>query len=181
MRLLTQADCWKAILDGKTLKRRKSEIKVKLNEDGFVRDEEGVKFGLTIPDDWEVYDDTFEMKPAEWGISNDGRVCLAYSNVINNIQEFGMKYHTEELAEKARDEMREANILRYWASVIDPTWKADWDDTKQEKWFIEHGVSAGTYYTNYKYTLPILGTVYMSRKAAIKICEALNNKELSLD
>jgi len=172
----TQKEIYQALLDGKTLVNEVDGFTIKLRNDML-----DANISFSKPEEWSIYDDTFEMKPAEWGISNDGRVCLAYSNVINNIQEFGMKYHTEELAEKARDEMREANILRYWASVIDPTWKADWDDTKQEKWFIEHGVSAGTYYTNYKYTLPILGTVYMSRKAAIKICEALNNKELSLD
>ena len=123
-------------------------------------------------------DDTFEMKPADWIMTNSGEIYNSTINDISESQLFGMKYHTKELAERARNKMKEANLLRYWASVVDPTWEADWDNTNQRKWFIDY--YANNYSANFCYTDKRIGTVYMSATAVNSICEALNSKELVL-
>ena len=162
-------EIYQALLDGKTL----------VNNSGvYLTLENSATVYIEDPEQWSIYNE-WEMKPAEWWVRNDGLVGYDYDSELNEqVQKFGMKYHTEELAERARDEMKESNLLRYWASVIDPDWKPDWKDRKQKKWYIEHEVPINAYYRGYKYAIPMLGTVYMSEEAATKICEALNSGEL---
>ena len=165
----SQKEIYQALLDGKTLIHKNGRTKVSINEK--------ISFAFADPQDWKIYDE-WEMEPADWVIINTGRVYFEYSDGISTPQKFGMKYHTEKLAEKARGEMKEANLLRYWASVIDPEWEADWEDIEQEKWHI--------YFSNRKYIFDCaysskqIGLIYMSEEAAEKICKALNNGELKL-
>ena len=76
--------------------------------------------------------------------------------------------------------MKESNILRYWASVVDPTWEIDWENIEQEKYYIDFDIREKEYLVFTSNTYKTLSTVYMSEKAATKIAEALNNKELVL-
>ena len=122
----------------------------------------------------------WRMKPAKWIVDLDAKIYKGANDYITDAQEFGMKYHTKELAEKARDEMKEANLLRYWVSVIDPEWEADWEDIGQEKYYIDFDIREKEYLIFTSNAYKTLGTVYMSEEAAIKIVEALNNGELVL-
>ena len=37
---------------------------------------------------------------------------------VTNVQRFGMKFHTRAAAEKARDQMRRAKLIRYLVSTM---------------------------------------------------------------
>jgi hypothetical protein len=165
-----QREIYEALLGGKTL-IHVDGIKVVL-EDTFP-----ITWTFKHPQDWSIYKDTFEMKPASWVITNRGEV-LNSDRDVSTSQKFGMAFHTKEHVERAREEMREANLLRYWASVVDPTWRADWDNEEQEKWFIE--LYNNEYRTEDTDVFKAIGTVYMSEETATKICEALNNGGLTL-
>ena len=119
----------------------------------------------------------WEMEPAKCYISSDGKISVLHSTTsINMAQKFGMKRHTKELAEIACKRMKEANLLEYWASVIDPDWRDE--GIGRVAWYV--------YYSDGKYNIDRwkyhrgIGSVYMSRKSAIKICNALNKGELKL-
>ena len=163
-------EIYQALLDGKTLVNKKNTHLTLENSSVLC---------VGDPKQWNIYNE-WEMKPAEWSIRNTGLLIRDTTEEVTLTQKFGMKYHTRETANKAIKEMRKTNLLRYWASVIDPDWKPDWRNESQKKWYIEHKISTNTYYGNYNYTIPMLGTVYMSKKAVIKICEALNKGELKL-
>ena len=169
-----QAKIYQALLDGKTIQNKKTKLKLALNSHSNLNFNDCFEH----PEDWEIYNE-FKMEPAEWTITDQGKV--RYDEfVISDIQKFGMKYHTEELAEKARDEMREANLLRYWASVIDPEWKADWNNYRQYRYYVYYDFRLNKYLKSWNDGFKRLGLVYMSEKTAKKICDALNKGELEL-
>jgi len=170
----SQREIYQALLDGKTLINKREGLSVKLEGNSQII----CTFGY--PEDWSIYDETWKMKPADWYVLNTSEIMKSPIKYISTSQKFGMMYHTEEHAKRARDEMRKANLLRYWASVIGPEWKANWKNKNQEKWYIFYDNKNNRYILDYSAYLKTLGTVYMSKKTATRICEALNNGELTL-
>jgi len=158
-----------ALLDGKTLKNNLGIYLTLENSQAIYIDD---------PRQWNIHN-KWKMEPAKWWIMSTGEVSRGTTKEVTRAQEFGMKYHTKEAAEKARDEMREANLLRYWTSVIDPKWEADWGNVNQDKWFI-YKTKYKKYEYDYSWVSKGIGTVYMSEETARKICEKLNNGELKL-
>ena len=51
-----QKEIYQALLDGKTLIHRNTNNKVSINK--------RIDFSFYTPQDWEIYDNTFKMKPA---------------------------------------------------------------------------------------------------------------------
>jgi len=166
-----QREIYQALLDGEAL----------VNNSGiYLTLENSTRICIEDPRQWRICNE-WEMHPAEWSIINTGEIGRCATKEITKAQKFGMKYHTREAAERARDEMKEANLLRYWVSVIDPDWKADWNNEAQEKSYISYDNTRNKYVINYNTYLKRISTVYMSEKAATKICEALNDGELTLN
>jgi len=166
-------ELYQALIDGKTLINTcGSKLTLKNSSMVCVGD----------PEQWTVCNE-WAMKPAEWYILSSGEIMESPIEYISSPQRLGMKYHTKELAERARDEMREGNILRYWASVIDPEWKpdwkTDWDKPTQPKYYIFKNQD-GEYKISRTFGNKLLGTVYMDKETADKICNGLNSRELQL-
>ena len=120
----------------------------------------------------------WEMKPASWFINQvEDYVQELPHEYIASGQKIGLKRHTKELAELSAKRMKQANLLEYWAMVIDPEWRDEGVGTKA--WYIFH-TSGGIYTVDWHNSARHLGQVYMSEKAAREICEALNDGELVL-
>ena len=57
MKLCTQADCWRAILDGKTLVNEKGN-KAKLSKDGKARNiQNRIDYNFVCPEYWEILEE----------------------------------------------------------------------------------------------------------------------------
>lgn len=117
------------------------------------------------------------MKHADWRITPTGEVKLAAIGEVSATQEFGMKRHTKELAELSANRMKQANLLEYWAMVIDPEWR--YEGMGDAGWLV-YKDRFGRYVTDLHLSSRFLGQVYMSKKAAREICDALNSGELVL-
>jgi len=162
-------EIYQALADGKTLKCKGFDNKITIENAG--------EWNISRPEDWSIYD-MWEMQPAGWFISNFGEVMKSNNNDVTDAQLFGMKFFTKELAERARDEMKEANLIRYWASVIEPNWIADWGNAEQEKWFIDYNNVTSKYEVNWTIYRKTVGVTYMSKAAVNCICEALDSGKL---
>jgi hypothetical protein len=119
----------------------------------------------------------WEMKPAEWYISTYGEV-VEHSELLkqytkkNKAQLFGMVYHTKEQAEKAKNQMKKANLLRYWVSTMQ-----DLDEGRAYIFKCRNGKYDWFYSTLGRVSF---GEIYMTEDTAEKICNALNKGELEL-
>jgi hypothetical protein len=114
----------------------------------------------------------WKMEPAKWQIISDGSIMTSYNSKVTIAQEFGIKFHSEEAAKKARDQMKRANLLRYLVSTM--------QDLDEGTMFIFKNSKNGKYYMDTMYGRDSLCEVYMTEKTAKKICKALNNGELKL-
>jgi hypothetical protein len=154
-------ELYEALLDGKTL-IHSSGHKTTLEESGLNNFRE--------PEDWVIYTPKWEMKPAKWWISCSGCIHSGKVDFVSSDQKFGMKYHTKEAAEKAINQMRRANLLRYWVSTM--------QDLDEGTYFIYE--EDGKYYKENDIYRSNIGIIYMTKETAEKISEALNNGELIL-
>jgi hypothetical protein len=112
----------------------------------------------------------WKMEPAEWIIGHNGQISKTDYAEITNTQRFGMKLHTKEQAEKARDQMRDANLLRYWVSTM--------QSLDEGTAFIYE--EDGNYYYSLDNKRVDIGKVYMKEETAKRICDALEKGELVL-
>jgi len=113
----------------------------------------------------------WEMKPALWCIYRVGSIHPIGTNYVSLEQKFGMGFHTEEAAQKARAQMRRANLLRYWVSTMQSLDEGDW--------FIRYNGLTNKY-EPYMDRGELIGVVKMTKKTVRKICDALNSGELKL-
>jgi hypothetical protein len=154
-------EIYQALLAGKTLKHI-SGCKMNL--------ETSANHNFSNPEDWKIYEYQWEMKPAKWLVDYEGDIEYTPIDIIAIAQKFGMKFHSENQAEKARDQMKQTNLLRYWVSTM--------QDLDEGTFYIY--VKDNKYYEAIDDNRGVMGKIYMTEKTAIKICEALNNGELEL-
>jgi hypothetical protein len=156
-------EIYQALIDGETLKHKNGRT-TNLNTSECV--------DFSHPEDWEIYKPKWEMELANYYITNYGKVEDSMIDMITDAQKFGMKYHTREQAEKARDQMKRANLLRYWVSTMQNLDEGVYTVFKNgytDKW--EPGNANRR---------DEIGRIYMTRETAKKICDALNSGELKL-
>jgi hypothetical protein len=156
-------EIYRALLDGKTLKHKngfKTTLKTSANH------------SFEVVRDWQVYEPKWEMEPANYYITNYGEVDGSTIDMVTDTQEFGMKYHTKEQAEKARDQMKRANLLRYWVSTM--------QDLNEGVYTVFRNGYTDKWEPGNANRRDEIGRIYMTRETAKKICDALNNGELEL-
>ena len=156
-------EVYQALLDGKTL----------IHRVGHQADlETSTMYEFSRPEDWEIYKPEWKMEPAGWWISQSGSINASKVDFISSDQKFGVKFHIKEQAKKARDQMKKANLLRYWVSTL--------QDLDEGNHFIEC-ISNKYYYGTERYPGRIsLDRIYMTKKTAEIICDALNSGGLKL-
>jgi hypothetical protein len=155
-------EIYQALLDGKKIRNTNS------GRIYSIKDAPNLNF--SILDQWEIYKSKWEMTPARWVIGNRGNIFEGFGEVTE-AQRFGMKYHTKEQAQTARDQLKRANLLRYWVSTM--------QDLDEGGYTIyKHPTVGGYQYCEDTYTN--IGAVTMKKEAAIKICDALNSGDLEL-
>jgi len=84
------------------------------------------------------------------------------------------RYKSHELMMIAMNNSNTRNKLEAYSRVIDP----DWRENKQSDYYIS--TNGSRFNVGYHHNYKNLGSVYMSEKAAIRIAEALNNKEITI-
>jgi len=95
-----------------------------------------------------------------------------------NVQN-GRCYPTKELAEIAMNNSNTRNKLEAYSRVIDPEWREVWEGM-HINYYIWFQAESGEYKVGDAMYTKQLGTVHMSRKAANRIVQALNNKEITI-
>jgi hypothetical protein len=155
-------EIYQALLDGKTL--------VYIAGDRITLDNSHL-YSFSEPEKWEIYEPKWEMRPAGWGVSHIGKIYEAQKEVTEN-QKFGVKFHSEKQAEKARDKMKRSNLLRYWVSTM--------QDLDEGNYRIIYYLETEKYEVRYDDYYQSFAEVYMTEITARKICNALNNGELTL-
>jgi uncharacterized protein YmfQ (DUF2313 family) len=97
---------------------------------------------------------------------------MAIEHGVTSPQKFGMKFHTREQAEKAKAQMKQSNLLRYWVSTLqelgDGNCKIVYSPETEQ-----YEIECDDYYQS-------PSEVYMTINTAKKIRQALNNGELEL-
>ena len=111
-------------------------------------------------------------KSGKWAIDSDGDIFQWETTLAT--REFGTEYQTEEQAIKARDAMRKHNRLLAWLSENDDGWVADWDNKRQEKYFVYYDAYSKNYKILFHIEHVLLIVVYMSKANAKKLCDLLN-------
>jgi len=109
--------------------------------------------------------------------------CFGIDTIFDEHQERNVQngrcYPTEELAEIAMNNSNTRNKLEAYSRVVDTDWREDWEGM-HINYYILFRVKSGEYKVEYAMYSKQLGTVYMSRKAANRIVQALNNKEITI-
>jgi hypothetical protein len=114
----------------------------------------------------------WEMQPASLLITNSGYIVDVCTGHITEVQKFGMKFHTEEAAEEAQNQMRRANRLRYWVSTLQHLGEGDY--------FIAFSQSSSQYKVFCSHDSKSPAEVYMTSETAREICVGLNEGILEL-
>jgi len=113
---------------------------------------------------------------AKWIIPAEGWLCE--DNNANHTQA-GRRRATKELAERCAKASKERDLLEAYRDYLEPDYvDPDWDDANIHKYYIY--IHKGKYAVGYNYCSRDLGKVYGSKETMQKICDALNNKEITL-
>ena len=93
------------------------------------------------------------------------------------ITKAGRRRATKELAEICAKNSKTRDLLEAYAHHLDPKWRDKGVGTSA--WYISQN-SQREYGRYHQYSGRCIGLVYMSGDTAEQICEALNNKEITL-
>jgi hypothetical protein len=96
MKLKTQSDCWKALLDGETLQWGTNGLEVKLEADGNMDS----NHTFSCPSDWTIKDKFAELKQAH----NDGAVIECDANTSDGWHTTTMPQWDKELHYRIKSE-----------------------------------------------------------------------------
>lgn len=109
----------------------------------------------------------------EFSISNSFSVLGIKTE--DEVKKSGMKYKTQSQADSAAKALRSYARQLAWLAENDDGWVADWNDSKQFKYYIytAHNSNKITTYTNF--TDQSLGIIYMSKANATKLAKLMNN------
>lgn len=106
------------------------------------------------------------------------------SEGIGDVQrklDFGLYRINEDNAKEALQLNKESNIIGAIAEQIDVNFSKDIDwNNKEGNYSIYYNNQTGKYSSFYNSFIRYLGTVYMSKEVAKRVCEILNNKEVEL-
>ena len=108
---------------------------------------------------------------------NGGGEVTPSSGIGSDGAKQGRYRKTKKLAELASENMRKRDKLEEMAMWLDPTWRDKGRGTNAYYIYVDiDGVYSYSWYSSVRH----LGKIYMSEKAAKRICDALNSGELSL-
>ena len=126
-----------------------------------------------------IYENQWSPKGGSWYIStnSDSAVKSATSEAS---KEFGVERETKAEAEVAYKAIRSHSRLLAYVNEFDKDWEADWNDSKQLKYYIHFDVLNNTYDCIYNSHIKNISNVYMSKQCAINLVNKLNNGEVVL-
>ncbi len=124
-----------------------------------------------------------KTKPNKWKLPDyeDGAKWIAvfqssiYSEGDKDYTKVGRRRATKELAERCAEASRTRDLLEAWRDYLHPTW-----EDCNCKYVYSIYLRDGYYMVGSNEYARTLGTVYMGKHTAEKICNALNNKNISL-
>jgi len=104
-----------------------------------------------------------------------------YSYTLEQRTKDGRCYSTLELLEIATKNTTTRDRLEAYSRVIDADWRENWNSAvNQRNYYINCDQEDGEFIVKFDTRFKRLGTTYMSKKAAIRIVDALNNNEIEL-
>ncbi len=125
-------------------------------------------------DEWKLpeYEDG-----SEFVVHNYGEIITVKSSGYTKA---GRRRATKELAERCAEASKIRDLLEAWRDYLEPDYVAtDWNNIHINKYYIY--MIDGKYFVGYAFNTKSLGTVYMGETTAHKICDALNNGDISLE
>ena len=112
----------------------------------------------------------------KWVATGFNEVAKDYYTKSTKYTEAGRRRATKELAERTAKMSKQRDLLEAWRDHLDPEW------IEKETVTVYYIYLANDEYkTGVHSSIRVIGTVYMGRQTAKEICNALNNKEISLD
>ena len=93
-------EIYQALIDGETLVR-KYGVKQDMVDISNTK-----KYCFGDPEDWEIYESPWKMKIAQFVIDDDGSIYKGSTAKITRVQNFGMKFHSKEQAQKANESVK---------------------------------------------------------------------------
>ncbi len=122
------------------------------------------------PNTWELpeYEDD-----SEWVAFFEGTVV---TSIYESYTQAGRRRDTKELAERTVKASKRRDLLEAWRDHLDPEWI---DKEGKIVYYIYR--SNEDYIMGTHAAIRVIGTVYGSKETMQMICDALNNKEISLD
>jgi len=113
---------------------------------------------------------------SEWVATGFSEVTSDYYNRSTKYTEAGRRRATKELAERCAKMSKQRDLLEAWRDHLDPEWV-------DKEGYTVHYIyySYGEYKTGVHASIRAIGTIYGSKETMQMICNALNNKEISLD
>tara|TARA_R110002096_G_scaffold35372_2_gene99945 strand:+ start:354 stop:815 length:462 start_codon:yes stop_codon:yes gene_type:complete len=130
---------------------------------------------LETPKQW-------EPRGGDWSIRSNGQVDLLHGNRGLLHQQFGEMRLNHGAAKKASDAMRTHNRLLAYVDEFGGDWEADWEDKKQEKYFVfySHYHINGEWCSDSTRGCNATGAVHMSQDCAVELANKLNSGEVVL-
>ena len=109
----------------------------------------------------------------EFSISNSFSVLGIKTE--DEVKKSGMKYKTKNQAENAAKALRSYARQLAWLAENDDGWVADWNDYKQNKYFVGYNHYHQKITRCNSYNTQFINTIYMSETNASKLAQLMND------
>ena len=113
---------------------------------------------------------------SKWIVTGFSEVASDYYTKSTKYTQAGRRRATKELAERCAKMGKQTDLLEAWRDYLDP----EWIDKEDKMAYYIH-LSNEDYVIGAHASVRVIGTVYGSKETMQMICNALNNKEISLD
>ena len=117
----------------------------------------------------------WEPKGGQWLISAALNDSYSIENKHNEYSLSGLRYQTQEQAEQAAKALRSYARQLNWLNENDDGWSPEWLNGTKPKFYIYFDTCSMKYGMYSSTVSHNLGTQYMSKNTAIKLCQLLND------
>ena len=123
----------------------------------------------------------WEPTGRHWYVDLDGSVRkLIYKVEFSAGSKFGLYCRTEADASELSVLIRSVARQFQWLKENDDGWEPDWDNKRQEKYFVYYDCLGKNWHVGYNSSDRHIGVVYMRKYNAEKLAAALNSGEVEL-